>query len=95
MVRIDKVDAYNEKLSTLRDKERFLQQREERTQELRNIEGNDPFDTTNIISRNIALTNKLADQILEQKIHCLLANYGDTQNAFHKIKNKTVFICLI
>lgn len=64
----------------------------ERTYELMSLESNDIMDAKNVVMREILMTNRLMDKVLENKISRLILKNQKVQNAFHKIKTQTVQI---
>lgn len=74
----------------MRERDRFIHERKERTYELQSIELNDTLDEKNIHMREIMLAHKVADSMLEGKVNTLIKKYSDIQGAFHLVKIKTV-----
>lgn len=56
------------------------------------METDEMNNTKSIIAKQVYMTNKFADQLLEQKSNVLLSSYCQVQNAFQTIKSKTVKI---
>lgn len=50
------------------------------------MEANDILDAKNIVLRDVLLTHKLFDKLLEGKISDLLNQYQGLQNCYHLIK---------
>ncbi len=48
------------------------------------------MDAKNVVMREILMTNRLVDKLLENKISRLIVKNQKIQNAFHKIKTQTV-----
>jgi hypothetical protein len=89
-----KFEDFSGKISDVRERDRFIQERKERTYELQSIELNDTLDDKNIHMREIILAHKVADSLLESKVTTLIKRYAETQGAFHLVKVKTVTIPL-
>jgi hypothetical protein len=85
-----KFKDYEGQLQDLEDQEKFQLERKERTDELLSIEMNDILDAKNTVLREVLLTNKALDKLLERKISELLIHYHDLQTSYHMIKTETV-----
>lgn len=44
------------------------------------------MDAKNVVLRDVLLSNKVLDKLLESKINDLLGNYQELQNSYHLIK---------
>lgn len=54
------------------------------------MESNDIMDAKNVVLRDVLMTNKVLDKVLEFKINDLLHHYQGLQNSYHLIKTETV-----
>lgn len=93
-IREKKFEDFSGKISDVRERDKFIQERKERTYELQSIELNDTLDEKNIHMREIILAHKVADSLLESKVNSLIKKYSDIQGAFHLVKIKTVISVL-
>lgn len=56
------------------------------------MESNDIMDAKNVVLRDVLMTNKVLDKVLEFKINDLLHHYQGLQNSYHLIKTETVLL---
>ena len=85
--RLLKLHDFSSRVEDLQEHERFEMERKERTYELLSMESNDIMDAKNIVLRDVLMTNKVLDNLLEGKINDLLTHYQHLQNCYHIIKN--------
>lgn len=63
-LREKKYEDFSGKIGDVKERDKFIQERKERTYELQSIELNDTLDEKNIHMREICLAHRVADSLL-------------------------------
>ena len=85
-----KFEDYCKQITEVEDQQKCEQERKEKTYELLSIESNDIMDAKNVILRNVLMTNKMLNKLLDSQISDLLCRNNKLQNSYHLIKTEAV-----